>query len=102
MLAICKTSASVKIEHAATSNVPQRLQPHSPTEMEKQNVISRQDNWMRQCWNKTLSERLGVPDHYSHVAVLIVRWVKDLDYDLKCWEEASRDPSLGNENILIA
>ena len=86
MAAIHNGAVPIKIGQDDSMSTPKA---HSPTEMEKQNVINRQDCWMRQCWNRTLSEKLGIADHYSHVAVLIVRWVKELDDDLKCWEEAS-------------
>ena len=72
----------VRVQHDSLFPVSNSLK-----DMEKENVIQRQDAWMQQCWNKTMSEKLGTPDRYSHIAVLIVHWVHELDGDLNCWKE---------------
>lgn len=59
----------------------------SPTEGVKDDIIESNDTRMRQRWNKTKCAELGVPDHYTSIAVLIIHWAIELDEDLNCWEE---------------
>lgn len=89
MSAIYKIEGPLRLGRTIASHVSPFPKACSSTDMEKESVIHKQDAWMRQAWNKTMSEKLGIPDRYSHVAVLIVRWVKELDSELKCWEEVS-------------
>jgi len=56
-------------------------------EKEQTGVIEKYDARNRQCWDKTKYAELGISDHYTNVAALIIHWARDLDKDLKCTEE---------------
>ena len=59
----------------------------TPADRRKEVFIEEEDARMRQCWDKTLRTEIGMCSHYTHVAVLIVHWARELDEDLRCWEE---------------
>lgn len=59
------------------------------SEMEKDVVAEKRDLRMRQCFEKVMCEQLDIPNSYSSVACLIIRWKEELDQQLRCWEEVS-------------
>ena len=59
----------------------------SPTEIEADGVIEKENAQMRQRWDKTKGKELGISNHYTSVAALIVHWAKELDKDLNCGKE---------------
>jgi len=61
----------------------------APTQTEKvqTGVIEQLDARNRRSWERTKYQKLGISDHYTHVAALIVHWAKDLDEGLQSKEE---------------
>lgn len=53
-----------------------------------QNLHERNDA-MRHHWEKAVCQELGVPDRYSKVAALMIRWDNEFDKDLRCETEVS-------------
>lgn len=57
------------------------------TDSQQQDAIAKLDTRMRQCFKTTIGKQLGLSNHYTAIAVLIVHWASDLDPVLRCWEE---------------
>ena len=77
----------IQLRTDAVRNAPPQHLNTSPGEMEKDKVVQTQDSRMRQHWDKVMCKELDIPDRYHHVAILIIRWVKELDLDLQCGGE---------------
>ena len=55
----------------------------NPAACEREDIVVGQDDRMRQCFRTALGKELGICSHYTHVAVLIVHWARELNTDLK-------------------
>lgn len=91
---VLKVEATVSLDAISTENRSSPFRTSkSPTEMVKNEVIQEVDARIRQAWDKTKCAELGISDHYTSVAVLIIHWARHLDEDLKSWKEV-RHPSI--------
>ncbi|KAF2771713.1 hypothetical protein EJ03DRAFT_22498 [Teratosphaeria nubilosa] len=63
--------------------------PHQSSLAESMSSASTdpEDARMRKCWEEVVRKELGIPNHYSHVAVLMVYWAADLDKGLNVLKE---------------
>lgn len=85
---VLKVEARVSLDAA---NAERKSSPFpvssSPTDMVKDGVVQEVDARIRRTWDKTKGAELGMSNHYTSIAVLIVHWAKNLDEDLKSWKE---------------
>lgn len=84
--AILQIEDAVGIAPKSRASSPFRT-TDSSTNLEKEGVIVAQDTRMRQTFKTTIGKELGICNHYTHIAVLIIHWAQELDTDLQCGKE---------------
>jgi hypothetical protein len=59
-----------------------------PRETSTHGVTDEDNSKMQVCWNRVMCEEMNIPEGYQNVAVLIIKWIEELD-QLKSGNEVS-------------
>jgi hypothetical protein len=89
--AILQIEDAVGITPKSRASSPFRTSD-SPTNPARDEAAVKQDAHMRECFQSfktTVGKELGISSHYTHIAVLIIHWARELDTDLRCFEEVT-------------